>query len=52
MGLGIYAFTSIPFVSLTLDKYLPNGQSGIVTFGVKGGYDSAKTEIVTVSPWP
>ena len=25
------------------DKYLPDGQSGIVTFGVKGGYDSAKT---------
>lgn len=24
-------------------NYLPNGQSGIVTFGVKGGYDSAKT---------
>jgi O-acetylhomoserine (thiol)-lyase len=24
-------------------KYLPNGQSGIVTFGVDGGYDSAKT---------
>jgi O-acetylhomoserine (thiol)-lyase len=24
-------------------KYLPNGQSGIVTFGVEGGYDSAKT---------
>jgi O-acetylhomoserine (thiol)-lyase len=24
-------------------KYLPNGQSGIVTFGVRGGYDSAKT---------
>ena len=24
------------------DKYLPNGQSGIVTFGVKGGYLSAK----------
>lgn len=24
------------------DAYLPNGQSGIVTFGVKGGYDSAK----------
>ncbi len=24
------------------DKYLPNGQSGIVTFGVKGGYESAK----------
>jgi len=23
-------------------KYLPNGQSGIVTFGVDGGYDSAK----------
>ena len=24
------------------DAYLPNGQSGIVTFGVKGGYESAK----------
>jgi len=24
-------------------KYLPKGQSGIVTFGVKGGFDSAKT---------
>jgi len=24
------------------DAYLPNGQSGIVTFGVKGGFDSAK----------
>ena len=23
-------------------KYLPNGQSGLVTFGVKGGYDHAK----------
>jgi O-acetylhomoserine (thiol)-lyase len=23
-------------------KYLPKGQSGIVTFGLKGGYDSAK----------
>jgi O-acetylhomoserine (thiol)-lyase len=25
------------------EKYLPNGQSGIVTFGVKGGFESAKT---------
>ena len=25
------------------DVYLPNGQSGIVTFGVKGGFESAKT---------
>jgi len=25
------------------EKYLSNGQSGIVTFGVKGGYESAKT---------
>lgn len=25
------------------DRYLPNGQSGLVTFGVKGGYDAAKT---------
>ncbi|RUA17703.1 MAG: bifunctional O-acetylhomoserine aminocarboxypropyltransferase/cysteine synthase [Flavobacteriia bacterium] len=24
------------------DEYLPNGQSGIVTFGVKGGFESAK----------
>lgn len=24
-------------------KYLPKGQSGIITFGVKGGFDSAKT---------
>ena len=24
------------------DKYLPNGQSGIVTFGAKGGFDAAK----------
>ncbi len=24
------------------DKYLPHGQSGIVTFGVKGGFESAK----------
>ena len=28
---------------LLADKYLPNGQSGIVTFGLKGGYDAAKT---------
>ena len=25
------------------DKYLPKGQSGIVTFGVRGGFESAKT---------
>jgi len=25
------------------DKYLSNGQSGLVTFGVKGGFESAKT---------
>ncbi|WP_106791428.1 O-acetylhomoserine aminocarboxypropyltransferase/cysteine synthase family protein [Aquimarina sp. Aq78] len=24
-------------------KYLPKGQSGIITFGIKGGFDSAKT---------
>ena len=33
---------SSSYKSLT-EKYLPDGQSGIVTFGVKGGYDSAKT---------
>lgn len=32
---------SSPYKSLS-EKYLPNGQSGIVTFGVKGGYESAK----------
>lgn len=26
-------------------KYLPKGQSGIVTFGVKGGYEAAKTVV-------
>ncbi|CAM1366900.1 O-acetylhomoserine aminocarboxypropyltransferase [Tenacibaculum litoreum] len=25
------------------DEYLPKGQSGLVTFGVKGGYEAAKT---------
>ena len=24
------------------DKYLPKGQSGIVTFGIKGGFEAAK----------
>lgn len=28
---------------LLAEKYLPEGQSGIVTFGVKGGYEAAKT---------
>lgn len=32
---------SSEFKSLA-DKYLPNGQSGILTFGIKGGYESAK----------
>ncbi len=32
---------SSPYKSLA-SKYLPNGQSGIVTFGVKGGFESAK----------
>lgn len=26
-------------------KYLPYGQSGLVTFGIKGGYDAAKTAV-------
>ena len=30
------------------DKYLPNGQSGIVTFGAKGGYDAAKNIVDSV----
>ena len=33
---------SSPYRALA-DKYLPNGQSGIVTFGVKGGFEAAKT---------
>lgn len=32
---------SSPYYSLA-KEYLPNGQSGIITFGLKGGYDSAK----------
>jgi len=32
---------SSPYQSLA-EKYLPKGQSGIVTFGVKGGYEAAK----------
>lgn len=32
---------SSPYYSLA-KKYLPDGQSGIITFGVKGGYESAK----------
>jgi len=31
-----------PYKSLA-EKYLPEGQSGLVTFGVVGGYESAKT---------
>ena len=33
---------SSPYKALA-EKYLPNGQSGIVTFGVKGGFEAAKT---------
>ena len=33
---------SSPYKALA-DRYLPNGQSGIVTFGVKGGFEAAKT---------
>ena len=33
---------SSPYKSLA-ERYLPEGQSGIVTFGVKGGFESAKT---------
>lgn len=32
---------SSPYKNLA-NKYLPEGQSGIVTFGAKGGYDAAK----------
>lgn len=33
---------SSPYFELA-GRYLPNGQSGIVTFGAKGGYEAAKT---------
>lgn len=33
---------SSPYRALS-ETYLPDGQSGILTFGVKGGYESAKT---------
>jgi len=29
-------------------KYLPNGQSGVLSFGVKGGFESAKTVVDSV----
>lgn len=29
--------------NLLSKKYLPKGQSGLITFGVKGGFESAKT---------
>ena len=29
-------------------KYLPKGQSGVLTFGVKGGFEAAKTVVDTV----
>jgi O-acetylhomoserine (thiol)-lyase len=32
---------SSPYKALA-DKYLPNGQSGIVCFGIKGGFEAAK----------
>ena len=32
---------SSPYKALA-DKYLPKGQSGIVTFGIKGGFEAAK----------
>ena len=32
---------SSPYKSLA-DHYLPNGQSGLLTFGVQGGYNAAK----------
>lgn len=32
---------SSPYKTLA-DKYLPKGQSGIVTFGIKGGFEAAK----------
>ena len=38
---GSFPDQSSKFNSLA-KKYLPNGQSGLVTFGVKGGYDHAK----------
>lgn len=37
---------SSPYHTLA-KKYLPNGQSGIITFGVKGGYESAKKVVDT-----
>lgn len=39
---------SSPYYSLTR-KYLPDGQSGILTFGVKGGYEYAKKVVDAVN---
>ncbi|MDO4228334.1 MAG: O-acetylhomoserine aminocarboxypropyltransferase/cysteine synthase [Capnocytophaga sp.] len=38
---------SSPYKAL-VSKYLPKGQSGIVTFGLKGGYDAAKKTVDNV----
>lgn len=38
---------SSPYYSLA-QKYLPNGQSGVLTFGVKGGYEAAKKVVDNV----
>lgn len=35
---------SSPYYKLA-QKYLPEGQSGVVTFGVKGGFEAAKTVV-------
>ena len=36
-----------PYKTL-VEKYLPNGQSGLVTFGLKGGYQAAKKTVDNV----
>jgi len=41
LGAASYTFKLI-LEGLRANKYLPKGQSGIVTFGHKGGYDAAK----------
>lgn len=33
---------------ILVEKYLPNGQSGLVTFGLKGGYQAAKKTVDNV----
>ena len=41
-GLGKLSWSKLEQIQWPVKDYLPKGQSGIVTFGLKGGFDAAK----------